>query len=211
MTIRVKFCGFTRSDDVHAAVACGVHAIGFNLARGPRRIQLDQAVALARLVPPLVGVVALFADADVPAMLSAIASMRAVAIQLHGHEPPEVGERLRRHCQVIKAFAISDAESLDAVRGYPADAYLLDTAQAGQSGGSGRAWDHHLLAGRPLGAPVILAGGLSATTVAAAIRATRPYGVDVSSGIESSPGIKDARRMQEFMDAVAASGQPAAL
>jgi phosphoribosylanthranilate isomerase len=203
MSTRIKFCGFTRAQDVRSAVAAGVHALGFNLARGPRRISIDQAVELSRLVPPLVATVALFVDADEATMLDAVSRLRAAAVQLHGNEPPELAERLRRHCQVIKAFAISDRASLERIRGYPADAYLLDTAQPGLSGGTGLVWDHNLLAERPLGARLILAGGLTAANVAAAIREVKPYAVDVSSGIESSPGIKDLQRMHEFIAAVA--------
>jgi phosphoribosylanthranilate isomerase len=202
MTTRVKFCGFTRAADVHAAVACGVHALGFNLARGPRRISLEQATALCRLVPPLVATVALFVDADEEGMLSAALSLRASAIQLHGHESPELCERLRRRLPVIKAFAVSGRASLEAVRGFPADAYLLDTASAGGSGGSGAAWDHRLLAGVELGRPLILAGGLDADNVAAAVRVTRPWAVDVASGVEASPGLKDPLRMAAFMAAL---------
>ncbi len=211
MSTRVKFCGFTRAADVHAAVACGVHALGFNLARGPRRIGLEQAAELCRLVPPLVATVALFADADEEAMLSAAARLRASAIQLHGRESAELCERLRRRLPVIKAFAVTDRASLEAVRGFPADAYLLDTASAGGSGGSGSAWDHRLLAGLELGRPMILAGGLAPGNVAAAVRATGPWAVDVASGIESGPGLKDATRMAAFMAALAAASGAGAL
>jgi phosphoribosylanthranilate isomerase len=204
MSTRVKFCGLTRAVDVHAALACGVHALGFNLARGPRRISLELAAELCRLVPPLVATVALFVDADEEAMLSAAARMRASALQLHGHESPELCERLRRRLPVIKAFAVSDRASLEALRGFPADAYLLDTPSVGGSGGSGAGWDHRLLAGVTLSCPLILAGGLDPGNVAAAVRATRPYAVDVASGIESAPGLKDAQRMAAFMAAIPA-------
>ena len=212
MSTRVKFCGFTRGPDVIAAVGCGVHALGFNLARGPRRIALEQAAELCRLVPPLVATVALFADADEEGMLAAAARLRASAIRLHGRESPELCERLRRRVPVIKAFAVGDRASLEAVRGFPADAYLLDTAGAGGgSGGGGVPWDHRLLAGLELGRPLILAGGLDAGNVSAAVRATRPWAVDVASGIEAGPGRKDAGRMAAFMAAVAAADGAGAL
>jgi phosphoribosylanthranilate isomerase len=211
MSTRVKFCGLTRGPDVLAAIECGVHALGFNLARGPRRIGLEQAAELCRLVPPMVATVALFVDADEEGMLSAAARLRASALQLHGQESPELCERLRRRFPVIKAFAVGDRASLEAVRGFPADAYLLDTAGAGGSGGSGMAWDHRLLAGLDLGRPLILAGGLDAGNVAAAVRATRPWAVDVASGIESGPGIKDPLRMAAFMAALAAAHLAGAL
>jgi phosphoribosylanthranilate isomerase len=204
--MKIKFCGFTRPDDVRDAVDLGVDAIGLNLARGPRRIGLDQAAALARLVPPLATAVALFVDADEDAILAALRATRCTAVQLHGHEPPELAERLRARVPVIKAFAIGDAASLAAARGYPADAYLLDTAVTGVAGGTGRRWDHRLLAGAALDRPLILAGGLAPDNIAAACAATRPYGVDTASGIESAPGIKDAARMRAFVEAARAAG-----
>ncbi len=204
MSTRVKFCGLTRAEDVRAAISCGVHALGFNLARGPRRIVLEQAEALSALVPPLVATVALFVDAAEEDILRQAERLRASAIQLHGQESPELCARLRRRLPVIKAFAVHDRASLEAVRGFPADAYLLDTASAAGSGGSGAAWDHRLLQGLELGAPVILAGGLHAGNVAAALRASGAWAVDVASGIESTPGIKDAARMAAFMAALGA-------
>lgn len=199
--MKIKFCGFTRNEDVRAAIDLGVDAIGLNLARGPRKLTLDRAAELARLIPPFVTAVALFVDADDLTILEAMRVTRCTAVQLHGDEPPELAARMRTRFPVIKAFAVKDAAALDAVRGYPADAYLLDAAVPGLAGGSGVAWDHHLLAGVAFDRPVILAGGLNPTTVAAAVAVTRPYGVDVASGIESSPGLKDAALMRAFVAA----------
>lgn len=198
---KIKFCGFTRDEDVRLAVGLGVDAIGLNLARGPRRISVERAAELARLVPPFVTAVALFVDADEAAILAAMQATRCTVVQLHGHEPPGLAERLRARFPVLKAFAVSDAASLAAVRGYPAEAYLLDTAVPGVAGGTGTTWDHRLLAAAALDRPVVLAGGLNPTNVAAAIAATHPYGVDVASGIESAPGQKDPAKMRAFLAA----------
>ena len=199
--MKIKCCGFTRVADVRAAVALGVDAIGLNLARGPRKITTEHAAELVRVIPPLVTAVALFVDADETSILSAMRQTRCTVIQLHGEESPELAERLRTRFSVIKAFAIKDAAALAAVHGYPADAYLLDAAVPGIVGGSGVAWDDHLIRGITFERPVILAGGLTPDTVGAAIAATSPYGVDVASGIESAPGIKDAQRMAAFVTA----------
>jgi len=199
---RIKFCGFTRGPDVLAAVALGVDAIGLNLARGPRRIEPAQAAGFARLLPPFVTAVALFVDQDESTILEAMRISRCTAVQLHGSEPPELAERLRARFPLLKAFAIASAADLARVRGYPADAYLLDAAVPGVAGGSGVAWDHALLAGQDLGAPLVLAGGLRPDTVAAAVAAVRPWAVDTASGIESSPGVKDAAKMAAFVSAV---------
>ncbi len=198
--MKIKFCGFTRDEDLHAAIDLGVDAIGLNLARGPRKISVERAAELARLIPPFVTAVALFVDADDVTILEAMRVTRCTAVQLHGNESPELAERLRTRFPVIKAFAVKDATALSAVRGYPADAYLLDAAVPGVAGGSGVAWDHHLLAGVTFDRPVILAGGLNPMTVAPAVAVTKPYGVDVASGIESAPGVKDVALMKAFIE-----------
>ncbi len=202
MTVRIKWCGFTRPEDVRTAVALGVDAIGLNFARGPRRIDLEQGAALAALVPPFCAATALFLDATEDAILAAMARTRCSVVQLHGAEPPELAAALARRFPVVKAFAIRTAADLDAVVGYPADAYLLDAAVPGQAGGTGVAWDHHLLRGRDLGRPVVLAGGLGPDNVAAAVAAVAPFAVDAASGIESAPGLKDAGRMAAFVRAL---------
>jgi phosphoribosylanthranilate isomerase len=199
--MKIKFCGFTRGEDIRAAVELGVDAIGLNFARGPRKIEATQAAQLVRGIPPFITAVALFVDADEITIMTTMRETRCTAIQLHGQESPELAARLRTRFQVIKAFAINDAASLASVHGYPADAYFLDAAVPGLAGGSGVAWDHHLLRGVTFERPVLLAGGLNPDSVAAAITATKPYGVDVASGIESAPGIKDAKRMADFIAA----------
>jgi phosphoribosylanthranilate isomerase len=199
---RIKICGFTRAEDVRAAVALGIDALGFNLARGPRRITAEQARALAAPLPPFTSAVALFVDADEAAILEAMRVSRCGVVQLHGAEPPELAARLRTRFPVIKAFSVGCAADLDRVRGYPADAYLLDAQVPGLVGGTGVAWDHRWLAGQDLGAPVILAGGLHAGNVAAAIAIARPWAVDTASGVEGAPALKDAARMAAFAAAV---------
>ncbi len=197
--MKIKCCGFTRVEDVRDAVAFGVDAIGLNLARGPRKISTEQAAQLVREIPLFVTSVALFVDADEATILAAMRETRCTAIQLHGQEAPELAQRLQTRFQVIKAFAVKDADALAAIHNYPADAYLLDAAVPGLAGGSGVSWDHHLLKGVSFNRPVILAGGLNPDNVAAAIAATQPYAVDVASGIESAPGIKDRQRMAAFV------------
>jgi phosphoribosylanthranilate isomerase len=201
---RVKFCGFTQADDLRAALDLGVDLIGLNLARGPRRIDVDRAASLASLIPPGVSIVALFVDADAATILDAVARLRADAVQLHGDEPPELAQHLRPRVRVIRAARIAGVDDLRRLDGYPADALLLDAAVAGAHGGTGARWDLSWLdAARPT-APFLLAGGLTAATVAEAVR-RRPWAVDASSGIESAPGRKDPARMREFLAAVAAA------
>jgi len=197
MTVRIKFCGMTRAADVTAALALGVDALGFNLARGPRRISTDQAQSLVALVGPLVVSVALFVDADEEQILEAMRCTRCQVAQLHGAESMDLVQRLRSRFPVIKAASLRQPGDLAALRGHPADALLLD----GAHGGSGQPWDLALCAGEPFDRPIILAGGLRPETVAAAIARVRPMGVDVASGIESAPGQKDPQRMADFIRA----------
>lgn len=199
---RIKLCGFTREADVRAALDLGVDAIGLNFARGPRRIAPELGAILARLAAPYAVTAALFVDADEALIRSVLAMTRCGSVQLHGDEPPELAERLRRDLPVVKAARIASRDDLLRLRGYPADAFLLDAAVSGSHGGTGTAWDHGLLAGVDLGAPVVLAGGLNPANVAAAVRAVRPYAVDAASGVEASPGLKDPARMAAFVAAV---------
>jgi phosphoribosylanthranilate isomerase len=200
--VRIKFCGLTRPEDVRAALDLGVDALGFNLAKGPRRISVERARELAALAPPFVTTVALFVDADEATILAAMAATRCQAAQLHGGEPAALAARIQARFPVVKAFAVRDRAAVEAMRGYPADAYLLDAPPAaGLTGGTGAGWDHGLIAGVEVGRPVVLAGGLRAENVAAAIASVRPWAVDVSSGIEAVPGIKDPVRMRAFVEA----------
>ena len=201
---RIKLCGFTRVADVQAAVAAGVDAIGLNFARGPRRITRELGAQLVREIPPLVQAVALFVDADEAEIRTVMAATRCTTVQLHGDEPPTLAASLGRDFPIIKAARIASAADLERLRGYPAGAFLLDAWVPGAHGGTGHAWDHGLLAGIDLGAPLILAGGLSPTTVTAAVRRVQPFAVDAASGVESAPGIKDPLLMQAFMQAVTA-------
>ena len=199
---RIKFCGFTRPADVLAAVAAGVDAIGLNFARGPRRIAPADGARLAALIPPYVQAVALFVDADEALIRAVLAETRCTSVQLHGDEPPELAARLRRDLPVVKAARVASVADILRLQGYPADAFLLDAQVAGSHGGTGHAWDHRLLAGLDLGAPVILAGGLNPMSVGTAIGVVRPFAVDTASGIESAPGLKDHAAMNAFVAAV---------
>ena len=199
MTPRIKVCGFTRAEDIRAALDAGVDLIGLNLARGPRRISLEQATLLARLVPPGVGVVALFVDADEATILAAAAVLRVAAVQLHGEESAELCARIRTRVPLIKAFRVAQASDLAQVRGFPADTCLLDAAVPGAHGGTGTSWNHAWLSSVDLGMPVILAGGLTPANVRAAVQATRPWAVDTASGVETAPGLKDPALMSAFV------------
>ncbi len=199
---RIKFCGLTRIEDVAFAGALGVDAIGLVFAeRSRRRVTLDQALELRAAVPPMTSVVALFMD-SAPELIDAVVSrLRPDLLQFHGAETD--ADCRHWHHPYLKAIAMgADDDAGAAMARYPSAAGVLFDANApGQPGGLGHRFDWGRLPAR-IDRPWLLAGGLSPETVAEAVRHVRPWGVDVSSGIETAPGRKDAARMQQFVDEV---------
>ena len=199
---RIKFCGMTRLGDVRLAGELGVDALGFIFVPGSRRaLEPRQAVALRDAVPPLAHVVALFMDPDEALVRAAIRALRPTLLQFHGREDAAFCERFG--LPYVKTLAMGEgvqaAESLAAR--YPStDAFLLDGHKAGEQGGQGARFDWADLPALPK--PWLLAGGLTPDNVYEAVRMARPYGVDVSSGIEGAPGQKDGERMHRFVEEV---------
>ena len=207
MRVRIKFCGITRAEDADAAVMAGADALGFVLTRGSRRhVEPAAAAKIARALPPFVSTIALFMDDDPDWIDEAIDDLNPDLLQFHGNESPEDCER--HACPYLKAVPMGSIKDVTAyVAAYgSATGLLLDANAIGEAGGSGHAFDWSRVPA--LSKPMILAGGLDAANVGRAIRLTRPYGVDVSSGIETAPGIKDARKMRDFVAAVKAANQP---
>jgi len=200
--VRVKFCGFTRRDDALAACALGVDAIGMVLTtRSKRFAGIANARDIRRALPPLVTVVTLFMD-DEPAFIAeAITTVRPDLLQFHGSE--QAPDCVRYGLPYLKAVAMGQGGDWRAVvAAHPqAAGFLFDGNAAGEQGGSGKRFDWAQLPAS-MSAPMILAGGLTPENVGEAIRAAHPYAVDVSSGIESEPGVKDAEKMRRFVAAV---------
>lgn len=198
MRTRVKFCGMTRPGDVRLAGELGVDAVGFVFADSPRRLSLDQARALRDAVPPMVDVVALFMDNPAEEVEAVIRAIGPDLLQFHGNEDEAFCRRFGR--RYLKAIPMGGGlDPAETAARYPsAAALLLDGHGAGEPGGGGRAFDwSRIPAG--LDRPWLLAGGLGPHNVWEAIRRARPWGVDVSSGIESAPGLKDGEKMKRFM------------
>nr|WP_183959924.1 phosphoribosylanthranilate isomerase [Chiayiivirga flava] len=199
MRTRIKFCGMTRAEDVAAAVALGVDAIGLILVPGsPRALSLSQAVALRASLPPFVASVALSLDADPADAQRSAATLRPTFWQFHGSEAPEDCDRIG--LPYLKAVPMAQPEDAAAfaARYRSASGFVLDSHVAGGQGGSGRRFDWSRIPA-DLGRPLVLAGGLTPDNVFDAVCAVRPYAVDVSSGIESAPGVKDGDRMRAFV------------
>lgn len=199
MRVRIKVCGMTRLEDALTASRLGVDAVGLVFhPRSPRYIGIEQARTLAAGLPAFVTVTALFLDPSVEQVRQVVDNVRVELLQFHGGEPAEFCRSFNR--PYVKAVPMgSHADVLEYTRRHAgAAALLLDSHSAGQSGGTGVSFDWNSLP-KLDGPPVILAGGLNPSNVASAIRIVRPYGVDVSSGVETKPGIKDEAKMAAFV------------
>lgn len=199
---RIKFCGLTRPGDVRLAGELGVDALGFIFVPGSKRaLAPAQAAALREAVPPLMQIVALFMDPDDALVRSAIRALRPTLLQFHGREDAALCARFG--LPYVKTLPMGEgskaAEDL-AARYSSADAFLLDGHKAGEQGGQGTRFDWADLPALPK--PWLLAGGLTPDNVFEAVAQARPFGVDVSSGIEGAPGRKDGERMHRFVQEV---------
>lgn len=209
-SVSVKICGLSRPEEVRWAVDAGARYLGFVFfPKSPRNVSVETATALAREVPPGVAKVALVVNAD-DALLDAItARMPVDMLQLHGSESPErVAEiRARTGLPVMKAVGIAGPEDLDRIEPYEvvADQILVDAKppkDADLPGGMGVPFDWRLIAGRHWQRPWMLAGGLTPKNVALAVKLTGARQVDVSSGVESAPGVKDEGLIRDFVAAL---------
>ncbi len=205
MDVKIKICGLTNVDDALAAVEAGADFLGFVLwERSPRRVTIETAREIARQLPPGVRRAGVFVDAAVEQVMFSLRICDFSALQFHGRESPSFCKQFG--VMTIKAFRVRDAASLQAMQGYDTDAFLLDTEVEGQPGGTGKTFDWSLAEGaKQFAKPVFLAGGLTPENVGDALRAVQPFGVDVSSGVESAPGRKDHQKMRDFVAAARAA------
>jgi phosphoribosylanthranilate isomerase len=200
--MRVKVCGITRLDDAALAVELGASALGFIFwPESPRFVEAGQARAIARVVSPFVATVGVFVNQGADHVRSVAEEIGLTAVQLHGDE--RVGEYEGLPYRLIKAIAIGPDFDSESVSGVPLETtVLLDAHDPIRRGGTGRTidWTHARAVARTR--PVILSGGLTADNVREAVAAVAPHGIDVSSGVESAPGIKDPRKLRHFFSAV---------
>jgi phosphoribosylanthranilate isomerase len=199
MNTRVKICGITNFADAQAAVEAGADALGFIFyEKSPRRMTLPAVAKISKQLPPFVLRVGVFVNAAEELITRAIGECGLGLLQFHGNEPPEFCSRFG--LMSMKAFRIRDAESLKELPKYPTEAWLLDAYSAENLGGTGEKFNWNLaVEAQKFGKPVFLAGGLTPENVARAVRQVRPFGVDVSSGVESAPGKKDPQKVREFI------------
>ena len=201
MLTKVKICGITRMEDALAAANAGADALGFMFYEAsPRRVARDVATAIIRELPPFLSRVGVFVNPSPDDVRRAIEDCRIDTLQFHGEETPEFCAQFG--LRVIKAFRVRDAESLQVLSAFVGETCLLDSFVAGQHGGTGATFNWDLAAQTVrAGRRVLLAGGLNPENAAEAVRRVRPYGLDVSSGVETTPGMKDAEKVRAFIAA----------
>lgn len=198
---KVKICGITNTADARAAVEAGADALGFIFyAKSSRCVTTLQAKRIIEKLPPFIATIGVFVDEEFGALLDAARTVGLSAVQLHGVETPEFCT-LIHGVRVIKAARVRGIADIEALGAYDVSAYLLDAYSPDAHGGTGLKCDWSVAAEgvATLKRPVILAGGLTPENVAEAVRAVRPYAVDVASGVEASPGIKDHEKVRAFI------------
>ncbi len=211
MRTRVKICGITRVEDAQLAVDAGVDAIGLVFyEKSPRFVSNAQAQEISRMIPAFVSCVALFKDADAQMIQFVLDEVAIDLIQFHGSETAAFCEQFNR--PYIKALGMKGPECdasylmMNVKKYHAAKALLLDSHAPGMAGGTGETFDWSTLTS--IAKPIVLAGGLTADNVGQAIAEARPFAVDVSSGVESAPGIKDETMVRHFMAQVALNPAP---
>ena len=201
--MKVKICGITVLDDALCAVAAGADALGFVFwGPSPRCVEPDAIRLLGKIISPFVLKVGVFVDFSSDAIGKIVDRARLDAAQLHGDETPETCAAVGRFCRVFKAFRMRDESILGLMKNYDADAFLLDGYLRDKPGGTGQTFDWQLVArAKQLGRPIILSGGLTPRNARECIQTTQPDAVDVSSGVESTPGKKDHDKIRAFLEA----------
>ncbi|MBN1399700.1 MAG: phosphoribosylanthranilate isomerase [Anaerolineae bacterium] len=202
----IKICGLTNLEDARWAARCGADLLGFIFVSGSPRYVAPEAAALLTQTLRAEGVraqlVGVFADESAEKVRAIATACALDLVQLHGHESPAYAARLGR--PYLLARRVGDTLSWEDLARYAAWGYLLDTYDAGKLGGTGQTWDWRILgaADRKLPARLIIAGGLTPENVAQAVRQVHPWGVDVASGVEARPGIKDPAKVERFIQSV---------
>lgn len=202
--MHIKICGITNWEDARLAMDAGADALGFNFyAKSPRRIALSQATEIIRRMPQRVTATGVFVNASAREILRIARAAKLAVLQLHGDESPAAVTRLAREYPVIKAFRVRPGFRAGALDLYSdASAFLLDGYHPKRRGGAGTRFNWTVARAAKRYGPVILAGGLSAENVADAIARVRPFAIDVCSGVETRPGYKSAKKLEELMTEV---------
>ena len=213
MSTQIKFCGLTEPIDAELAVEAGAWALGMIFWKGSRRrCKLSRAVEIAEVVGRRAELAGVFVNAPLPEVTGVVDAAGLTLVQLHGDEGPAYCAEVARRTgvRVIKAARVRSRADIQALEPFHVDFHLLDSFHPGLPGGTGETFAWELLAGRRRRVPLILSGGLTPQNVAQGIAAVAPFAVDVASGVELSPGIKDPDALQAFAAAVRAADGAAA-
>jgi phosphoribosylanthranilate isomerase len=199
MPTRVKICGITRLEDAQLAVELGAAALGFNFyPSSPRYIPPSSARKIVMKLPPLVTTVGVFANVTNDEIVAGVARQAGVTrVQLHGSQLPPL-DRALADFRLIRAVAVTEEFQAESLRGLRGDAFLLDAYDPSLPGGTGKPFNWSLAREANRFGTIILAGGLTPENVGQAIREVRPFAVDVASGVEDTPGVKDAGKLRAF-------------
>ena len=197
---KIKVCGITNIEDALLASSLGVDALGFVFAESKRRITPENAKKIIDTLPPSILKVGVFVNEKEKTVKELAKICGLDALQFHGDESPEYTQKFKQI--VIKSFRVKDEDSLKVLSSYKVSAYLLDTYSQKAYGGTGEVFNWDLAVKTKQFGPIILAGGLNPDNIEEAIRKVKPYAVDVSSGVESSPGKKDKHKLEEFVKRV---------
>jgi phosphoribosylanthranilate isomerase len=201
--MRVKFCGITNLEDGLEAARLGAWAIGLNHhPESPRFCEPEVAVEIGAALKRRLEIVGVFVNSGLDELAAAAEDESLTLVQLHGDEGPAFCQEAARRtgCKVIKALRVRSGADIRAAEAYRTDFHLLDGHRPGTPGGTGESFDWDLLAGRRSEIPLILAGGLTPENVGEGVAVARPFAVDVASGVEAQPGVKDHALMARFMD-----------
>lgn len=200
--VKVKVCGITNFEDASKAVYYGASALGFVFyKKSPRYISPSKARTIIQALPPFITTAGVFVNLKERAIRDICHFTRISTVQMHGNEDPSLCKRLKEF-RLIKAFRVGMDFNFNRVKKFKVDAYMFDTFKEGQYGGTGETFPWEILKGKKLDRPVILSGGITAKNIKDAVSTVNPYAVDVSSGLEKKPGIKDPKLIREFFKTI---------
>ena len=195
---KIKVCGMTSLEDTLVAVEAGADAVGFIFyKKSPRSVTIKTVCEIVDELPPFVDAIGIFVNESAEQINKIADRCKLDRVQLHGDETPAFCKKIRR--RVIKAIRVKDIQSLKKLSDFPVSGFLLDAFSEDQRGGTGKVFDWNLVHPAKKYGAVILAGGLTPNNVRQAIHRVKPYGVDVCSGVESQPGIKDHKKVKAFI------------
>ncbi len=201
--MKVKVCGITNKDDALKVAYYGASAVGFIFhKKSPRYVSPSRAKKIIAELPPFIIPVGVFVNLSEKAINDICRFTKINTIQLHGDESAAFCKRMKKNYKVIKVFRVDEFFDINMVKKFDVDAYLFDTFVPDVHGGTGKVFNWDLIKGQKLDKPVILSGGLKSDNIQKAIKEVSPYAIDVSSGLEKSPGIKDARKIRTFFDLI---------